>query len=137
MRMIHVKAGPFSFRGELHTELAPITCAEFQKLLPYTQKLIQARWSGESGWVPLGTFELKTGLENQLSHPLPGQILFYPSGISETEILFPYGQTAFACKAGPLKGNHFLTLTQGLEQLPELGRLLLWKGSQDVVFAQI
>lgn len=31
-------------------------------------------------------------------------------------------------------GNHFLTLTDGLEQLGELGRLVQWEGAQDVSF---
>ena len=35
----------------------------------------------------------------------PGQLLFYPGGVSETEILFPYGPTAFASKAGLLAGK--------------------------------
>ena len=50
------------------------------------------RWSGESAWIPLG--ELDIGLaapENHTSHPAPGEVLLYPGGLSETEILFPYG----------------------------------------------
>jgi hypothetical protein len=35
---------------------------------------------------------------------------------------------------GQLAGNHFIALTSGLEHLPELGRLVLWNGAQDVVF---
>jgi hypothetical protein len=68
--------------------------------------------------------------ENATSHPLPGQVLLYPGGVSETEILIPYGSTHFSSKAGVLAGNHFLTLTSGTEQLHELGRLVLWKGAQ-------
>jgi hypothetical protein len=33
---------------------------------------------------------------------------------------------------GQLAGNHFLTLTSGLELLPELGRLVLWRGAQPI-----
>ena len=40
----------------------------------------------------------------------------------------------FASKVGMLAGNHFLTVTQGLEALPELGRRVLWHGAQDIVF---
>ena len=72
--------------------------------------------------------------ENTTSRPLPGQILLYPGGISETEILLAYGAVDFASKMGQLAGNHFVTLTSGLEDLPELGRLVLWHGAQDIRF---
>jgi hypothetical protein len=57
-------------------------------------------------------------------------VLFYPGGVSETEILFPYGHTAFASKAGMLAGNHFATIVEGDENLYELGRKVLWEGAQ-------
>jgi hypothetical protein len=129
-----ITAGPFVFRARLEESLAPNTCAAFRKLLPYRQKLIHARWSGEACWIPLGKFKLGVGPENAIGEPKPGQLLFYPGGISETEILFPYGRARFACKVGPLEGTPFLTLVEGAEQLPELGRLVLWKGAQDVEF---
>ena len=50
------------------------------------------------------------------------------------EILFPYGPTTFASVAGSLAGNHFLTLTSGLEQLTDLGQKVQWEGAQDVKF---
>jgi hypothetical protein len=127
--VIRVTVGPLVFRARFE-ERAPRTVAAFEKLLPYRQSLIHARWSGEAGWIPLGDFRLDVGTENATSEPKPGQILFYPGGISETEILFPYGVSRFACKDGPLAGNHFLTVVEG--PLSELGRLLLWKGAQPV-----
>jgi hypothetical protein len=66
--------------------------------------------------------------------PAPGEILFYPGGHSETEILFPYAGTIFASKLGQLAGNHFLTITEGRENLRPLGELCLWEGAQDIVF---
>ena len=116
-----------------HT-LAPNTCAAFSKLLPYRQKLIHARWSGEACWVPLGEFTLDVGFENHTSHPAPGQILFYPGGYSETEILFPYGACCFSSKMGQLASNHFLTIVEGQEKLRDLGELVLWNGVQDILF---
>jgi hypothetical protein len=134
MTKLRITAGPHIFIARLEENAAPNTCAAFRKLLPYRQKLIHARWSGEACWIPLGEFQLGVGPENAASHPSPGQILFYPGGISETEILFPYGSSRFACKSGPLAGNQFLTVVEGGENLAELGRLVLWKGAQEIVF---
>ena len=117
--------------------MAPRTCARFQTLLPYRQRIIHVRWSGEACWIPLGALELGIGPENATSYPAPGQILLYPGGISETEILLAYGAVAFASKAGPLAGNHFLTVTDGLEQLRPLGERTLWEGAQEILFEPV
>jgi hypothetical protein len=134
MSTLRITAGPFTFQARLEGEAAPKTCAAFRGLLPYRQKLIHARWSGEACWIPLGEFALGVGFENHTSHPAPGEVLWYPGGFSETELLFPYGATMFASKLGQLAGNHFLTIVEGREQLRELGRMVLWQGAQDIVF---
>jgi hypothetical protein len=134
MQNVRIIVANFQFTARLELDRAPNTCTEFSKLLPYRQKLIHARWSGEACWIPLGEFKLAVGFENHTSYPAPGQILFYPGGYSETEILFPYGATRFASKMGQLAGNHFLTIVAGAEQLPAVGRLVLWQGAQEVLF---
>jgi hypothetical protein len=134
MSMLRITAGPFAFTARLEEQDAPKTCAAFRELLPYRQKLIHARWSGEACWIPLGEFALGVGFENHTSHPAPGEVLWYPGGFSETELLFPYGATMFASKLGQLAGNHFLTIVEGRDQLRELGRTVLWQGAQDIVF---
>ena len=137
MSMLRITAGPFEFTARLEETDAPHTCEAFSQILPFRSKIIQARWSGEAAWIPLGDFELGVSYENHTSYPGPGQILFYPGGFSETEILFPYGGTRFASKLGQLAGNHFLTIVSGNKQLQELGRLVLWEGAQDIVFEQM
>ncbi len=132
--MLRITVGSLMFVARMEDEAAPKTCAAFAKLLPFRNKIIQARWSGESAWIPLGDFDTGVGFENHTSHPAPGEILLYPGGYSETEILFPYGSAMFASKMGQLAGNHFLTITEGREQLKELGRRVLWEGAQDIVF---
>ena len=134
MTRLRITAGPHVFVARLEEQIAPKTCAAFRKLLPYRQKLIHARWSGEACWIPLGEFALGVGFENHTSHPAPGEVLWCPGGFSETELLFPYGATMFASKLGQLAGNHFLTIVDGREQLRELGRMVLWQGAQDIVF---
>ena len=124
----------FRFRAKLEDASAPATCAAFRRLLPYAQRLVHCRWSGEGCWIPLGGLRIGVGPENATSRPRPGELLWYPGGISETELLFPYGEVGFACRAGPLAGNHFLTIVDGLAQLPELGRRVLYHGAHEVRF---
>jgi Protein of unknown function (DUF3830) len=134
---VRITVAGMRFEAKLEAELAPKTCAKFSAMLPLKTHLIQARWSGEAAWIPLGDLELGLGYENHTSYPAPGHLLLYPGGISETEILFPYGGTVFASKMGQLAGNHFATIEEGVEHLPALGKLVLWEGAQDIVFEAI
>lgn len=135
---VRITAGGYSFVAETHPD-APRTVAAFQKLLPYRQKIIHVRWSGEACWVPLGDWVLEdekstVSFENATSHPAPGDILFYPGGYSETEIIMAYGACSFSSKLGQLAGNHFLTITHGGENLRQLGAKVLWEGAQEILF---
>ena len=85
-------------------------------------------------WVPLGDRSFGIDYENHTSYPAPGQIIIYPGGISETEILLAYGSLHFASKVGQLAGNHFITLTTGLENLPLIGNKVLWEGALPIRF---
>lgn len=133
MSDVVVTAGPFRFKARLEREKAPLTCAVFLQLLPFKENLLHVRWSGESTWVPLGNLPVTVPPENATTYPLPGEILLYPGGVSETEILIPYGRTQFGSKAGLLAGNHFLTVVSGEEHLADLGRLTLWEGAQPIM----
>ncbi len=133
MTQIAIIVGQFRFVAETNPD-APETVAAFLQLLPYRQKLIHVRWSGEGCWIPLGEFKLGVGFENHTCHPSVGDILFYPGGFSETEIIMAYGSCSFASKMGPLAGNHFLTIVEGKEQLRALGHKVLWEGAQDIIF---
>jgi len=134
--MLTVTAGPFAFMGELEAEKAPKTVAAFERLLPFHSQIIHVRWSGESAWIPLGDFDI--GLdgkpENATSHPAPGQVLWHPPGLSEAELLVPYGNTLFSSRVGQLAGNHFLTIIDEGGGLAEVGRRLLHEGAQPIRF---
>jgi Protein of unknown function (DUF3830) len=132
MDKLRIIAGPFTFDAYFETAAAPKTCAVFRKLLPYENKVIHVRWSGEAVWIPLGGLDLGLVYENHTSYPAPGQMVVYPGGISETEILLAYGGVHFASKMGQLAGNHFLTITSGLDRLAELGRSVLWEGAKTI-----
>jgi Protein of unknown function (DUF3830) len=134
--MLEIEAGGVTLRARLEERSAPATCAAFRRLLPLESRLIHARWSGEAAWIPFGERDVGVGPENATSYPAPGEILLYPGGVSETEILFPYGATCFASKAGQLAGNHFATIVEGVGHLRELGRRVLWEGAQPIRFTE-
>ena len=96
--MLKSPPGPSRSRASWRRERAPKTVAAFERMLPFHSKIIHVRWSGESAWIPLGDLDigLERKPENATSYPAPGQVLWYPGGISETELLFPYGGTHFA-----------------------------------------
>ena len=115
MADLRVSAGPYVFEARFERELAPKTCAAFEAAMPFVSQIVHVRWSGEAVWIPLGDRDFGVDYENHTSYPAPGQIILYPGGISETEILLAYGGVHFASKMGQLAGNHFITLTSGLE----------------------
>ena len=135
MTNVTVAAGPFRFDAVLEEGNAPKTCAAFKTAMPFNGHVVHVRWSGEGVWVPLGERDFGVGYENHTSYPAPGQMILYPGGISETEILLGYGGVHFASKVGQLAGNHFLTLTSGLENLHALGTRTLWEGAQPLEIA--
>ena len=131
---VRITAGPYQFGAAFEEKAAPRTCTRFRALLPYRERIIHVRWSGEACWIPLGDLDLGLTYENQTSYPAPGEIILYPGGISETEILLAYGGVRFASKVGQLAGNHFLTITENRESLVALGKMTLWQGAQEIVF---
>ena len=134
MTALNVIIGETVFDARLETEKAPKTCAAFLRHMPFSGKIVHVRWSGEAVWIPLGELDFGVGYENHTSFPAPGQILLYPGGISETEILLAYGGVHFASKMGQLAGNHFITLTSGLDKLTGIGKRTLWEGAQTIRF---
>jgi hypothetical protein len=134
--VIEIAVASFRFVARFEEQDAPATVAAFRAMLPLRTRIIHARWSGEAAWIPLGDLDVGIGAENATRYPSPGELLFYPGGVSETELLFPYGHAAFGSKAGPLAGNHFATIVEGGEHLRQLGKLVLWDGAQEISFEE-
>jgi len=132
---VRITIGTKIFFARLQRDLAPQSCARLEQLLPYCGSLIHARWSGESCWSPL-TPVWRSGsilpAENATGNPAAGQILLFAGALSEPELLVTYGTSRFACNAGPLAGNPVLTIENGLSDLAELGREILWHGAKDL-----
>jgi len=122
------------FEAVLETGRSPATCAAFTAAMPFASRIVHVRWSGEAVWIPLGDRDFEVGYEDATAYPAPGQILLYPRGVSETEILIAYGSVHFASKAGTLAGNHFATIEGDLERLREIGVATLWEGAKPIRF---
>ena len=134
MDKLRVTIADMVFDARLERGAAPRTCEAFAARMPYDGRIVHVRWSGEAVWMPLGEYQFGVDYENHTSFPAPGQVILYPGGISETEVLLAYGGVRFASKVGQLAGNHFITLTSGFEKLPEIGRRCLWEGAQPIRF---
>jgi hypothetical protein len=132
MEKLRITCGHYSFDAHFETVAAPKTVAVFKKLLPYENKVIHVRWSGEAVWIPLGEHDFGLGYENHTSYPAPGQMILYPGGISETEILLAYGGVRFASKMGQLAGSHFITIASNLDKLAEMCKGVLWEGAKTI-----
>ncbi len=128
MDKLRITAGSFVFDARFETALAPKTCAIFKKLLPYQEKVIHVRWSGEGVWVPLGDLDLGLTYENHTSYPAPR-----PDGRlsrrhpAKPRFCWPMARCIFSSKLGQLAGSHFITLTSGLDRLYEFGRSVLYE----------
>ena len=134
MTKVMLTCGDYQFFARLEEEKAPRTCAIFKKMLPIEDRLIHVRWSGEGMWIPMGDTRWEgLDFENHTSYPSKGELLIYPGGISEMEMILAYGGVSFASKVGQLAGNHVLTITEGLDQLYELGRKTLYEGAQNIL----
>lgn len=123
------------FQAQLETAKSLKTCESFSQVMPFHSKVVHVRWSGEGVWIPLGEQDFDVEYEDATSYPAPGQILLYPQGKSETEILIAYGSVHFASKAGTLAGNHFATITSDLDILRKIGISTLWEGAKTISFS--
>jgi hypothetical protein len=130
-RKVQMIVGDLIFLGRLEAQAAPKSVAWLAQSLPLDGTLFHARWSGEAAWMPLGV-EPKLDPENAIAYPQPGQLLLYAGGVSEPELLVPYGACAFASRAGALAGNHVITLEGDIAQLRVLGETLQHHGARSL-----
>ena len=122
------------FDAVMEREKSPATCTAFAAAMPFESRIVHVRWSGEAVWIPLGERDFEVGYEDATAYPAPGQVLLYPKGKSETEILIAYGSVHFASRAGTLAGNHFATIADGLDRLRAIGVATLWEGARSIRF---
>jgi hypothetical protein len=135
--MLRLTIGSHVLMATLEEERAPKTCAVMRRLLPLRDKVIHARWCGDAIWVPMSDRDVRVEFENHTSYPAPGEILLYPGGYSEAEMLIVYGAARFTSMLGPLAGNRFATLVEARDLLHAVGRQILWEGAQDIGIEEV
>ena len=121
--------GELTFPGRFERQTAPKAVAWLIKRLPLQGTALHARWSGEAAWMPLN-LAVDVDPENATAYPRPGQLLLYPGGLSEPELLIPYGACVFASRGGQLSGSHVITIIDHDSNLARIGDLLLGSGAQ-------
>ena len=134
---LKIKTKDLIFVAAWEEDKAPRSCAAIRRLLPLSDRLMQARWSGEAAWISIDHLELDIDFENHTIYPSKGELLVYPGFISVKEILIPYGASVFGSRMGVLPGNHFATIVSGQEQLEELGRRVALEGAQEVELQEV
>ena len=130
--VLELEIGAARFSATLRRDLAPHSCDRLVSLLPYRGTVVHARWSGEALWSPLAEAWPAghcLAPESATCEPRAAEVLLYAGGLSEPELLIPYGTARFASKAGPLRGNPVLTIDDPLATLTGLGRGVLWQGA--------
>src|SRR5260370_598371 len=121
MSQLIVRAGEFTFQARFEEQLAPKTVAAFRKAMPFESQAIHVRWSGEGVWMPLGDLDFGVSDENHTSYPAPGQIILYPGGISETEILLAYGGRHLPSQMGQPGGTPISKRCSNMARAPASG----------------
>ncbi|MDQ2861355.1 MAG: DUF3830 family protein [Pseudomonadota bacterium] len=130
MSDLRILIGEEAFVGRLERGKAAAVCAWIGSQLPFTSRLVHARWSGQACWCPIDPALTLPPSGGGIGSPAAGQLLYYAGGLSEPEILAPYGLTRFACDGGQLTGSHFLTVEHGLERLRSVGLEVLVGGAK-------
>ncbi|WP_454805923.1 DUF3830 family protein [Paraburkholderia fungorum] len=136
MARIKITSGKYIYFARLEEALAPKTCAWFLQMLPFRTHISQGRWSGKAVFIRIGTKGTGVGYEKATSYPQTGAIVMYPGDATcgGGEIYMPYGPNAFACEHGRIAGNHFLSIIENQQSLPEFGELVHWHGAQEILF---
>lgn len=136
---IKISVDHYSFIATMLVEQAPKTCEWFLEQLPFKSVFVQGAWSGEIFFAPLEYKAKHVPFEHPTSYPAPGEIILYPGNDLENggELYIPYSGNRFACPTGQLAGSPFLKITEGLDQLRELGRAIRWEGAREITFEKI
>src|SRR6266851_4773305 len=106
MADVLITVGTFAFRAHFERDAAPLTCARFESMLPYRERLIHVRWSGEACWIPLGGLDLGLGYESATSYPARVSSSSTPAASARLKSCSP-----MAASVSPARSGNLLAIT--------------------------
>ena len=124
----------FVARGE--EELAPKTVAAFKASLPLDDRIIHCRWSGSPTGSRGATATSGSARRTRPRTRTRASSRSIRAGERDRAAL-SVRLLLVRVEGRPSVGDHFATLVEGGEQLPELGRLTLWEGAQQITFREL
>ena len=133
MDKLRIKAGPHTFDAHFETAAAPKTCAVFKKLLPYDNKIIHVRWSGEGVWIPLGDLDL--GLSLREPHQLSGaraSSSSIPAASAKPKSCSPMAACALPARSASSPATISSPSPPISTNSYELGRAVLYEGAKPI-----
>ncbi|HTH82911.1 MAG TPA: DUF3830 family protein [Mucilaginibacter sp.] len=131
-----ITADNITIRFKLYVDDAPITCAAFVKLLPFTRTFMHARVSGQEIWIddapPLDVIQENASLFTEI-----GEVVYGPQNAKRTKtvncmgIYYGEGRGLDCC-------NIFAKVyDEDLPQLQALGNAIWKKDVQEITFTAI
>ena len=125
-----------SIRFKLYNHDAPVTCAAFIKLLPFTRVFLHARVSGQEIWIDNAP-ELDIIQENASVFTEPGEVVFGPLKPKRTKtsncmgIYYGEGKGLDCC-------NIFAKVVEeDMHLLKALGESIWKNGTQELTFEKL
>lgn len=115
----------------LHEDLAPETCREIMKVLPFEGEALHAKWGGNEIWASLPKVNVSK-FENGNVFASPGEIMLVRPAPGAFDLVIFYGKGWCFGPSGFTPGNHFATIVENLPEFAKACQGLLRKGSQKV-----
>ncbi len=128
---ITLKGSKVSALAVLHEDLAPETCREVQKALPFEADALHAKWGGNEIWASLPKINI-AGFENENVFASPGEIMLVRPAPGAFDLAIFYGKGWCFGPSGFTPGNHFATIVESLPEFAKACQELLRRGSQKI-----
>jgi hypothetical protein len=140
-KRIRVQVGGVTAEGQLYEERAPRTVAALWSRLPFKDRTIQVRWSGDA-WRTENNYELLpegSPVENVAGRLEPGDIIYYPGYPSNNvKVGFAYGRAQWLAPfMVPIDVALIGKLDTGLDAFVERCSRIIFEGPLEVELTRV